>query len=465
MKKYILLISLFGFLSCNLNLFSQNVTIKGKVQTTEPEPLIRLITFDEMLTGEKTTIFETKADTEGNFTIEIDIDETTLAQIAVNLERTDILLSPNSSYDIDIVIPRQESNTSYFEREKPTLKMNEVNDDGLYFQYHMSNMIIDDFLLNNFNQIYRSRKISLLDSLDAEINKELGEIKSDFVKDNIRYRKAAIQMVINNDNAKKVINQHFNKQDILYSQPAYMDLFQEIFTDYLSSNQFSPSDISNNLYTNYDSFLKYIKEKDAFLAENQNLAEIIIAWNLKRMYYEMPNDKKQIIGYLDLSSKRSKNSKNKEVIDNIIKQINHLSFSSDAPQFSLRDNNGNDIKLSDSKDEVILVQFVNQTSSMTDRQFEMLKELSQQWQENIKIITVATKESFKDFTQLFDNKEYNWTLLNLGNDILLLEKYQIKTFPDYVIIGKDNKIGMAPAPAPDQYLDFHVKRIYNYYKK
>ncbi len=465
MKKYILLISLFGFLSCNLNLFSQNVTIKGKVQTTEPEPLIRLITFDEMLTGEKTTIFETKADTEGNFTVEIDIDETTLAQIAVNLERTDILLSPNSSYDIDIVIPRQESNTSYFEREKPTLKMNEVNDDGLYFQYHMSNMIIDDFLLNNFNQIYRSRKISLLDSLDAEINKELGEIKSDFVKDNIRYRKAAIQMVINNDNAKKVINQHFNKQDILYSQPAYMDLFQEIFTDYLSSNQFSPSDISNNLYTNYDSFLKYIKEKDAFLAENQNLAEIIIAWNLKRMYYEMPNDKKQIIGYLDLSSKRSKNSKNKEVIDNIIKQINHLSFSSDAPQFSLRDNNGNDIKLSDYKDEVILVQFVNQTSSMIDRQFEMLKELSQQWQENIKIITVATKESFKDFTQLFDNKEYNWTLLNLGNDILLLEKYQIKTFPDYVIIGKDNKIGMAPAPAPDQYLDFHVKRIYNYYKK
>ena len=465
MKKYILLISLFGFLSCNLNLFSQNVTIKGKVQTTEPEPLIRLITFDEMLTGEKTTIFETKADTEGNFTIEIDIDETTLAQIAVNLERTDILLSPNSSYDIDIVIPRQESNTSYFEREKPTLKMNEVNDDGLYFQYHMSNMIIDDFLLNNFNQIYRSRKISLLDSLDAEINKELGEIKSDFVKDNIRYRKAAIQMVINNDNAKKVINQHFNKQDILYSQPAYMDLFQEIFTDYLSSNQFSPSDISNNLYTNYDSFLKYVKEKDAFLAENQNLAEIIIAWNLKRMYYEMPNDKKQIIGYLDLSSKRSKNSKNKEVIDNIIKQINHLSFNSDAPQFSLRDNNGNDIKLSDYKDEVILVQFVNQTSPMIDRQFEMLKELSQQWQENIKIITVATKESFKDFTQLFDNKEYNWTLLNLGNDILLLEKYQIKTFPDYVIIGKDNKIGMAPAPAPDQYLDFHVKRIYNYYKK
>lgn len=465
MKKNIFLLSLIFLSLINGNVFSQNVRIKGKIQNSGSESLVRLITFDDMLTCEQKTICETKSDTKGNFTIEANIDGINLAQIAVDLERVDILLKPDSSYDIEIFIPEQSNQISYFEREKPTLKMNEVNDNDIYYQYHMSNIIIDDFLLKNFNKLYRGRKISLLDSLDVEIRNEIGELNIDFIKDNIRYRKAAIQMVVNNDNAKKVINQHFNKQDILYHQAAYMDLFQEIFTNYLSSSQFAPSDINKLLYTDYDSFLKYIKEKDVFLAENPDLAEIILAWNLKRMYYERPNDKRQILGYINQIRQKTNNQKNKKLIDNIIKQINHLSFNSDIPQFSLKDNKGNIFKLSDYKDDMLLVQFVNQISPMTDHQFETLKDFSKQWQDSIKIVTIATRECFKDFVQLFDNKGYNWTLLDLGDDILLLEEYQVKTFPDYVIIGKNNKVGMAPAPSPEQYLDFHVRRIYDYYYK
>ena len=296
------------------------------------------------------------------------------------------------------------------------------------------------------------------------IERNIGKLKSDFVKDNLRYRKAAMQMIANNDNGKKVINQHFNKQDILYLQPSYMNLFQEIFTNYLSSIQFNPYDLRYQLYSSHDSFLKYIKEKDAFLAENQDLAEIIIAWDLKRLYYEMPDDRKQILKHLNAICNTTKNQRNKSIVDDILEQINRLSFNTDAYEFSLANKDGEIIQSSDLKDNMILLQFVNQVSSMTDHQFNTLQEFSQQWNDTIQIVTIATKESFDDFKQMFDNKGYKWDLLNLGDDILLLEKYQIRTFPDYIILGKNNKIGMAPAPSPDQYLDFHVRRLYNYYK-
>jgi hypothetical protein len=130
----------------------------------------------------------------------------------------------------------------------------------------------------------------------------------------------------------------------------------------------------------------------------------------------------------------------------------------------LKDKDGKIVNSSDFRNNLVLLQFVNQVSAMTDHQFNTLKELSQQWNDTIQIVTIATKESFDDFKQTFENKEYNWNLLNLGDDILLLEKYQIKTFPDYIILGKNNKIGMAPAPSPDRYLDSHVRRLYNYYK-
>lgn len=465
MKKSILLLLIFLLLGSNKS-FSQNIKITGKIlkSESESESLVRLMTFNDMLTFEQTNIFETKSDDEGNFSIEANIDEITLAQIAVDLNRVDILLSPNSTYEVEIVIPKQEENISYFERQSPTIKIIRSKDDDLYYQYHASEMIIDDFLLDNFNQLYRTRNTSLLDSLDVEIKRNLGELKSDFVKNNLRYRKAAMQMVANNDKGKKVINQYFSKQDILYSQPAYMNLFQEVFSNYLSSNQYHPSELRYHLYSDHDTFLKYIKGNDAFLSENTNLAEMVIAWELQRLYYEMPDDKEQIIRHISSIAQNTKSQKNKAIVNDILKQINRLAFNTEAPAFSLQDKDGKTIKSSDFKDTMLLLQFVNQVSDMTDSQFNTLKELSQQWNDSIQIVTIATKESFDDFRIFFDNKGYNWHLLNLGDNIILLEKYQIRTFPDYIILGKNNKVGMAPAPSPDQYLDFHVRRLHNYYK-
>ena len=280
MKKNIILLSLFFLLFNVNNIFSQNIIIKGKIQkpivnnqSLESESLVRLLTFNDMLTLEQSTVFETKSDKEGNFIIEADIEEITLAQIAIDLERVDILLKPNSTYEVEINIPEREENVSYFERQSPTIKITKSNDDDLYYQYHMTEMIIDEFIFNNFNRLYRGRKIALLDSLDVEIKRNLGDLKSDFVKDNIRYRKASIQMIINNDNGKKVINQYFNKQNILYSRHAYMNLFQEIFANYLSLTHFNPSELRDVLYSSHDTFLKYIKGNDAFLAENQEKLE------------------------------------------------------------------------------------------------------------------------------------------------------------------------------------------------
>lgn len=463
MKKYkTLIVLILLLLTCNVA-NSQNVKIAGKVN--ELEALIRLLTYNDMLTYEQTLVFETKSDADGNFLIEAEIDDVVMAQIAVNLERVDFLIKPDATYDIEIVIPEQKKNVSYFEREIPELKIININDDDLYYQYHVTNMIIDDFLVDNFNQLYRGRKHSLLDSLDVKIERNLNKIKSDFVKNNVIYRKAAIQMIVDNDNAKKVVNQYFNKQNILYSNPAYMDLFQEIFTNYFTARNFNQLELEQMLYADYGRFMSYLKEKDVFLAENENLAEIIIAYNLKSMFYEFSEDRVAILEKLNSIGQNSKNQKNKEIVEDILKQINRLSFNSDAPDFSLKDKNGNIVKLSDYKDDMLLLQFVDEVSSMTDYQFELLKDFSNQWQDTIKVVTIATKDSFDDFNKMFEGKNYKWTLLNLDNEILLLEKYQIRLFPDYVILGKNGKIGMSPAPSPEQYLDFHVRRLYKYYKK
>ena len=56
-------------------------------------------------------------------------------------------------------------------------------------------------------------------------------------------------------------------------------------------------------------------------------------------------------------------------------------------------------------------------------------------------------------------KQYDWPLLNLGNNILLLETYNVRTFPEYILIKPGTKIGAAPAPAPDGNLDALVAKL------
>ena len=194
MKKIFFIITLIVCILTSDRLCSQNVTIEGNVNKSNA--LVRLFTYNDMLTCEQTLIAETKSDGDGNFVIKTDVDGIQMSQIAVDLERVDVLLRPDANYRIEIIIPDQADNISYFERQDPTLRMLEANDDNLYYQYFMTEILVNDFVLENFNHLYRRRQTSLLDSLDVIVEKSIGSLQSDYVKDYLRYRKAAIQMAI-----------------------------------------------------------------------------------------------------------------------------------------------------------------------------------------------------------------------------------------------------------------------------
>ena len=424
------LIGLILAFLCPIFMLGQNVTIVGK--TNVPDALVRLMAYDEMFTCEQTKIAETHSDKEGKFTLKAEIKEITPAQIAVNLERTDIILSPNGKYNIEITIPNQKD-VSYFEREKPTLKINSIDDGNLFLQYTDIQSFIDDYLYQNFNIIYKGRKMSLLDTLDRQITRNFGKIENKYINDFIKYRKAAVLMTAN---PAKTKTDYFDKQEVLYSQAAYMDVLTELFK-------------SNG-------------RNDDFLSRNWQIGELVEMMNLKKSYYSNPQSKNQVLASLEKIEKSSKSLKNRLVAKNVKKQITELSYDSPAPAFALKDRNGNTVQLSDYKNDMVVLQFVDHLTPLVEQEFYALNELKKQWGDNVKIITIATNESFDEYLQLFDNQKYKWPLINLYFNILLLEDYHIKTYPAYVILKKDNRIGMAPAPSPEQYLDYHVKRIANY---
>lgn len=408
---------------------AQNVTVNGRVN--KPEALIRLMVCDDLLNMHETSIAETYSNEQGYFILEGEVERIMPAAIYVGLESVDFVVSPGASYDVGVVVPDPDPSLSYFEQPQPTLRVKSATDKGRYRELVLSEMIIDDYVLNYFDQIYHRRQSRYLDSIRTTIDREL-HVTDPYVLQANKYKIASIQMALNADGGQKVIRDHFDGQPVLYDCLAYMDLFKDLFKNYEMS--------------------------DEFRDRNPRLAELITVYQLRNAYYmEIPRLRGRVRKQIQVIGEKSRYDETKTMVNHMLERFDRFAPGAPAVDFELNDVEGKTIKLSDYKDQVVVLLFVEGNSRTVSHQLETLAELHRQWQNRVQIVTVTTKDQIALWRRRFEERRYDWPLLNLENNILLLEQYEVHTFPEYFIINKGTKIGMAPAPSPDQTLNDYVE--------
>ena len=436
---------------------AQNVTITGRSNQTNV--LIRLFAYEDLINETGILLDQGKTDAQGHFILEGAVKQILPARIYIGLEYVDLILSPNATYDIEIIVPEQEENVSYFEKETPTIRVKRASDKGIYRQIVYSEEIVNGYMMEHFNQIYRGRQMRYIDSIQNAISREVPDIKSEYVKNYNRYKIAAIRLGISADGGKKIIKDYFDGQPVLYTQSAYIDLFKELFGGYFNSASYDSHLLNNAFMEGPTSFKKYL-DIDPLMANNPRLAELITIYNLQKLCYGDRNTSRLAKDHLNYIKSQTKYFEHKAIIGDFFEKFNRLAAGTDAPVFTLKDGNGNVVSLSDFKDGLVLLQFVDGMSPVSERQFAELKNLHYQWQDSVQILTIATHDKMDIFKQQFSEKRIDWPLLDLGDNILLLEAYNVRTFPEYILIRKGNKIGEAPAPSPERYLDERVRRMF-----
>ena len=452
MKKQWMVILL---LLMGLSVMAQNVTVSGRVN--RPKALVRLMVVDDLLNRHETTIAETNSDEQGFFLLEGKISQILPASIAVGLESVDLIVCPGAAYEVSITVPEVNPNASYFERQSPTLRVKTASDKGVYRQIIVSEQIINSYVLSYFDELYRRHQYRYIDSIRATIDQEM-DITSDYVRQHNDYKIASVQMAVNADGGKKVIREYFDRRPVLYSCQAYMDLFKDLFVNKFWQSPYTVKDFEDAFWGGPVDLKEYL-DTDPFMARNPDLAEMITIFNLRTMYYEQPRFRKVIIDHLKAIYSRSKNPETKKMVSNMLERFGRFATGADAPDFELVDVAGKPVRLSDYKNTTVVLQFVEGSSRTVDHQFEAMADLHHHWQDSVQFITVTTKDQLPIWKKRFEEHGYDWPLLNLGNDILLLERYEVRTLPEYFIIQPKTKIGMAPAPSPDQTMDVVVNGI------
>ena len=436
---------------------AQNVTITGRSNKTNT--LMRLFTYEDLLNETGILIDQSQTDAQGHFILEGTVKQILPARIFIGLESVDLILSPNATYDIEIIVPEQQESVSYFEKELPTIRVKRATYKGIYRQIIYSEEIINAYMTEHFNQIYRGRQLRYIDSIQNAINHEVPDIKSDYVKNHNRYKIAAIRLGISTDGGKKIVKDYFDGQPVLYTQSAYIDLFKELFDGYFNSAAYD-SHLLNDAFAEGPAAFKKHLDTDPFMAKNPRLAELITIYNLQKLCYGDRGISRLAKDHLNYIKSQTKYVEHKTIISDFFAKYNRLAPGTDAPEFTLKDSDGKDVSLSDFKDDLVLLQFVDGMSPVSEHQFAELRSLHYQWQDSVQILTIATHDRMDFFKQQFAEKKQDWPLLDLGDNILLLEAYNVRTFPEYILIKRGNKIGEAPAPSPERYLDERVRKMY-----
>ncbi len=452
MKQFLILVILFV---STIRLDAGIVKISGI--SNLPSTSVRLILPSDPISGRTTTLAQTTTDFKGNFEIEANIAHISFAKIAAGLYQSDIVLKPDAAYTIQLTANTTDY-TSYFDASPLSLNTLEATDNKLQQQIELINFSYNAFVLEHFQALQRFAREDLIDSLAQVIQKQLPENETEFIDNYLFYKLASVESVVKKLSPAQVYERYFKAKPVLYENPEYFNLFKEYFGSYLfEAKHIGTSKFFSTLKTTENVLAAFMQEDD-FYKNDKIFAEIMMLYHLQASYWNPQVSHETVAQHLERIAKESAVTTHRSIAQNIIHMQSRLAYGAKPSGFKLKGNDGQTHDLKDFKG-IILLNFLGEKCPLCEHELQSLHSLAQKYAEWLQIISIATPESFKQYSNLFQRRQYNWTLLNLGQDFALLDAYNIRMFPENILLESHSKVAMAAVPMQAEILENHIKKL------
>lgn len=462
-SQHFVVVVVFFFFSV-LASFAQPIFISG-IAHEQPNQLVRVIVYADQFSRLEKTIAETKTDVSGNFQMELEVDETDYAFLAIGIKKGEFYLKPGAKYKFDIPKDTASSTGSIFD-ELPLQFVLQADDQGLNRAIGDFNLRYNELIYRNASAIYQGRGNQLVADFKKRSEMQFIRIKDPYFKDYMKYGLASLAR-IGSRNDQKVLEEYFIDQPVLYNNIQYTEFFSEFIKGYLGgSDEFSYYDIveaidSNNAISAIDQLLK----RDTILAKDPQLRSLSALLLLARKSHNPDLPEGKVLGLISQIHRNHENPKISEIAGNYFVKLQILTKGTAAPIFELPDAENNSYRIKQAEGKFILLSFIRPDCRICLLQMEQMGELQEKFNSKLQNVTIVYGPGYRDVVEYADLRLYDWPILELKEGILLLEEYQIRTYPTYTIINPDGTIAMTPAPMPDENLELYLIRMMVQYDK
>jgi len=447
----------------SLSTLSQSITIKGTA-IGQADKLIRVIVFADQFSNLEQTIAQTQTDSTGAFSLELEIEQTKFAYLALGLEKGEFYLSPSASYNFNVLIDTVVGKGSIFDRLPLNFTL-KAFDNGIQQNIEDFNIDYNDFIYNNIKTIYKSRDKSVVVQFVKDMHDKYTVDKLEYVSNYVDYSLAQLLWLSRKENDQRILEKYFINRPVLYNNIQYTDFFKEFFKGYFNAEKTYSYEELILAINNRESIkaLDAILDRDEKLALDNRVREIIEMLLMARNYHNRDVIKESVISKLNEIEKGSDYVENRLVAQNYIVKLQELQNSSPAPGFNLIAANDNQVSLDDYNDKFVLLSFVKDECNICDFHMQLLSDIQKQNGYKFEIVTIVAGDNIEKVVGFAQQRGFDWPILKTGDNILLLEDYKIRAFPSYVFINPDGTIAYMHLPMPDENMELYLQRFMDRY--
>lgn len=451
---------LFVFLFISGNVFSQQITIKGTVMGGEGKEIV-VYDCSDQITLTQTKMASGKIDTSGYFEVSFNADYTFYALLKVEFNQVPIYLEPAKVYNLSINCPQcnsPEDKTNPYLAPKALITVIE-NQDSTELNYLINrfDLLTDEFLFNNYISLLKQRNKTKLDSFKTAINKIFSYSQHDYFKNLLTYRLASIEHYTRLNTSEGFIKNYIWNKPVLYNNTGYMELFNGIFSFYATNGpKYIKYDLAKsiNVESSFPALLDSLG-KDSLL-RNEVIREMVAIKLLGENYYSQLYNQTSILKMLKYVQDSSKFEMHKRIAKNYISHFNKLAPGTTAPIFRLKDYTGTYYSLNElNQEKYVYLLFFTTWCVPCISEMNLLGQLKEKFGTKVEFVAISTDKEFMTFYYFMQKNEllYNFTILHWGNNATLLDDYNVKTVPTYILIDPEGKIVQAAAEPPSEQLD------------
>ncbi len=462
--KYFVSLLLFY---CVSGLQAQEIHIDGQVENQLPGTQVRLQVLADPFSMLLQTLASVPVDANGNFKMTFSVSTTREALLAVGLKKGRFFLQPGDHYRIKVYHDSIASKGSIFD-QKPLFFDVKAAKGTINDAFSRFNEMYDAFMMAHLNDVYRFHRKGVVSGFEKQLKIEFQGDTSNYLKQSIRYRLAYLRWSARLLSIPEVAEKYFVGRPVHYQNLQYAEFFNAFFENYVASDINGPLSKSRLAKVVYLRNLKVLDDlfcQDTLLARDKRVRELVEMVVMKKYYYDRNFSSADFDILFRQMALKSTFFKNRAIANNISEKLHQMRPGMPAPSFQLPDVHGKELGLSDFKGKFVLLSFFKTDCPVCLRNLDFLATMKQNMESNFTHVTILLGNPSSVWIQKILSGNYSWPFLLLGNQLPLLERYQVRSFPAYVLLAPDGTIAMAPAPMPAEGASRRISIYISQYEK
>ncbi len=390
-----------------------------------------------------------KVDKKGQFSMEFDIEKTQKVFLSLGVFRAYLFVEEEKSYQLNLP-PRRDLSPAqkidpFFEAQDLMLGLRNADKKGLNNLIRKFDFQFDNFVNQNFDEIYNQGSASFGKSFIEQMQKEYADVSQPYFKVYLEYSLGLIDYLSRPEAYISLENKYFANKPLELNNPAYATLFDKIYDNSLGSafNRREKSKFSKALASPkpYENLTKAMVEYPIY--QDENFKNISLSKAIFDGTIHAILTRRKAIHILQQVEQNSQDLRVDLLCKNYIKKLYHLLKGARAPKFKV----GN-VKLADYKGKYLYLNFCNTTNAVWKRDIQLLNKLHKAFGKEVAFLSLANDPNLLEEKTKLQKFDVNWPVVQIDENNTVLIDYKIKVFPTYIIIDPEGKVYQYPARGP-----------------